>query len=538
MSDKKHVDRLFQEKLKDFEVTPDKAVWDKINSQLSQKKEDRKVIPFWWKFVGVAASLILLLTVGNLVFNDSENPTKVVDTENITKDSNISNDKNNTLVKSDDENFNNKSDNSVDESLQNKDEVVKPDMLNNNNSVANSDTSTNTQGNQTKSKSDQGNYKNKTSDNSTDYLVNVQQDDVPESNNSSEQPSNIIKKDKSPSLNQDVNKETEALAVNKIDKSNEIKKSPSDNLINTNKEERLVFDDENDGTPLNKGIVENSDVDNEKEEELVIEEEKDKIELTEEILANNEETDEKEKEQINRWQINPNIAPVYFNSFGKGSPIHEELVENDKSGEINMSYGVNVSYAVNNKLSIKSGVNRVNLGYNTNDIFAYENLGENMASTDLFRNIKFNDGRLPQLSFLSKNSVSLRESSPTVINKESSTYINQEMTYYEIPLEVKYKLSDRKLGVSLVSGFSTFILSDNKISYELEGVDTELGEASNLNDISYSANIGFGLDYKLSKSMSFNLDPMLKYQINTFSNSSGDFKPYFIGVYSGINIKF
>jgi hypothetical protein len=31
---------------------------------------------------------------------------------------------------------------------------------------------------------------------------------------------------------------------------------------------------------------------------------------------------------------------------------------------------------------------------------------------------------------------------------------------------------------------------------------------------------------------------MFKYQINTFNQNSGNFKPYFIGLYSGISFSF
>ncbi len=114
-------------------------------------------------------------------------------------------------------------------------------------------------------------------------------------------------------------------------------------------------------------------------------------------------------------------------------------------------------------------------------------------------------------------------------------FLNQDMTFIEIPVELKYRMSDKKVGFSVVGGFSTFFLSNNEVSYELRGDNTILGEATNINDVSYSANFGFGLDYKFSKNMSFNVDPMFKYQISTFNNTSGSFKPYFIGVYSGIN---
>jgi type VI protein secretion system component VasF len=56
MEDKK-IDLLFQEKLKNLEATPNKKVWNRIESQLKKKK--RRVLPIWWYAGGVAATLVL-----------------------------------------------------------------------------------------------------------------------------------------------------------------------------------------------------------------------------------------------------------------------------------------------------------------------------------------------------------------------------------------------------------------------------------------------------------------------------------------------
>ena len=108
-----------------------------------------------------------------------------------------------------------------------------------------------------------------------------------------------------------------------------------------------------------------------------------------------------------------------------------------------------------------------------------------------------------------------------------------------MPLEIQYALVNSKLGINLIGGFSSFFLSDNKIYSEAEtGTRTFLGEASNINNVSYSANFGVGFNYQVSKKFDLNLEPMFKYQINTFDNTSGDFTPFFIGVYTGFAIKF
>ena len=85
MSNKKHIDRVFQEKLKDFEVSPSPKVWKNIKDELEQSDDNKKVFPIWLRLAGVAALLLLLFTIGNGIISnsiDSNTNNKVVETEN------------------------------------------------------------------------------------------------------------------------------------------------------------------------------------------------------------------------------------------------------------------------------------------------------------------------------------------------------------------------------------------------------------------------------------------------------------------------
>ena len=116
--------------------------------------------------------------------------------------------------------------------------------------------------------------------------------------------------------------------------------------------------------------------------------------------------------------------------------------------------------------------------------------------------------------------------------------LNQSLEYYELPIEMKYSLYNKKLGLNLVGGFSTMILSDNSVSLVTQDLVTDLGSANNLNDFNFSGNLGFDVDYKINKSWYLSVAPMFKYQFNTYSNSAGNFRPYYFGLYSGLNYKF
>jgi len=77
MSERKNIDRLFQEKFKDFEVDPSEDIWVNIETKLDEKKK-RRVIPFWWKFSGVAAVLLIGFWIANSSFQSSIVPNNAI----------------------------------------------------------------------------------------------------------------------------------------------------------------------------------------------------------------------------------------------------------------------------------------------------------------------------------------------------------------------------------------------------------------------------------------------------------------------------
>ena len=82
MSERKNIDRLFQEKFKDFEGNPSEDVWANIEAKLDQKKK-RRIVPFWWKLSGVAAVFLLGFLVSKSIYDGGINTE-----DSIVKDSN------------------------------------------------------------------------------------------------------------------------------------------------------------------------------------------------------------------------------------------------------------------------------------------------------------------------------------------------------------------------------------------------------------------------------------------------------------------
>jgi hypothetical protein len=508
MSDKKNIDRLFQEKLKDFEATPSIVVWDNIANELKSNDGYKKAIPIWVKITSIAAGLVLLFSLGNMVFNTSESipEEKIVNTDSIS-DVNNSAVSNSNDLKED----NGKSSNIANEELQ-KSNIKSPSELLNKpseksnpvvkNKIENTNTVASNKKAASKSKVDALSLNNKILEKNKSTILAKNENNA-----------NQIKSKDSTSDLRDVNSDLNEL--------NKVKTQNTDIASSNNpKKETTTANNE-----TISGNITDVELNNE-----------DGLSITEAIAASNEDNiEEEDKEEIDRWEVAPNIAPVYFNTLGTGSSIHDQFNNNSKTGDVNMSYGVSASYAINKKLRVRTGIHKVNLGYSTNDIVVYNNI-QPAPINPLLRNIAFNEAS-QGVSFISVDEFNFGQV-PGVLSNRINASIDQKLGFLEIPLELQYNLSSNKLGVSVIGGVSALFLDTNEIYSTQDGATNLLGKATNVNNTSYSANLGLGLDYRISKKVNLNLEPVFKYQLNTFNNTSGNFKPYFIGVYTGFSFKF
>ena len=242
-----------------------------------------------------------------------------------------------------------------------------------------------------------------------------------------------------------------------------------------------------------------------------------------------------------RWTLGTSLAPVYYNSFGDGSPISQNFVSNSKSGTMNFSYGVSVGYAVTDRLSLRSGLNRVDFGYNTNQV-AFTSTLSGPSSASLIRTISYSENaRTVVVESTARNGTPAMDNTTADVNAQTPARegrMLQEFGYLEVPVEMEYRLVDKKLGVNLVGGMSSLFLMDNSVSLDSDGATTQIGEATNMNSVSFSTNLGLGVFYNLNRELQLEVQPMFKYHLNTFSNTAGNFQPYSVGVYSGIRYRF
>jgi len=416
MLERKNIDRVFQENLKDLEIYPSKKVWNNIEQTLNNKPKKNTIV-LWQRLSGVAMIIIFFLAGGIMFYNSNQN---------IPIESEVSDSNSNNIIE----------------------EVQLPVIQNNN---------------------------------ETESII------------AQYQKKKIISHDKEKHI---------------------FVKKPNNNIIITSADISSIYT-----TIENKYVIDQIDFIDElnSDDDLVV--------------ANDFLLENVEKSNSKKWSVGPTVAPIYYNTLQSGSPLNANLSQNSKSSDNAFSVGVKVNYQLSNKVFLQSGLNKVELAYNTSDVTAHISTVKNA-----YNNINTNKPGVTLTPIRNNNSLTSTQSNLNKSNIDGE--LNQSIEYFEFPLELKYNLYDKKVGLNIVGGFSTLILSNNTVSIISQNSVTDLGEANNLNELNFSGNFGIDLDYKINNSWYLNVAPMFKYQFNTYSNNSGNFKPYYFGVYSGLNYKF
>ena len=483
MKEKKNIDRIFQEKFKDFEEEPREEMWENISSRLDKKEKKKPlIIPLWLKVGGVAA--ILALIIASLVFTENQNLP--------------SNDPGVVFEKPEKTEQDNK------DSSQQQNPINNPSEE----EVASETTS------------DHGNLDSNSVNNSNSNSGIVSTETEKEEYEVSKSKSSIVQREKVASGNSQ-KAYTSKNVKEELPITSEISKNEVSEAIVTN--EKTQIDSSKTNSILKEAATENA---------LAQIEEKNK-KGTEEAIAAEGET--------KKMSLSTFAAPVFYKNIGGGNELSSQFSNNSSSSEVTLSYGVKFAYTIGKKLKIRTGISKVDVNYNIENIsyspsamaVGFENI------QPVQDNLNIRAGQSPDqdnLSGLPSNGFetnSLAATSSVSIPGE----IQQQFGFIEVPLELEYALIDKKFGLNIIGGGSSLFLDNNRVNLISGDSKTELGEASNINSTSFSTNIGLGMDYKLTDKFSISVEPIFKYQLNTFNNVD-NVQPINFGVYSGLNFRF
>lgn len=186
-----------------------------------------------------------------------------------------------------------------------------------------------------------------------------------------------------------------------------------------------------------------------------------------------------------------------FSVFTKNPILDNRLNFNQKNSEINFSHGLYLCYYGTENLSLRIGIGKNNIKFTTHNV---------PVNTFNYSNIEYTNNYSNAAIYTQSN------------NSEFMKII-QDISYIEIPLEVKYKFLNRKIGMNAIFGVNYLLLDKNEISVNTNnGYHFKIGKTANQTERTIGGNFGLGLDYKISKKIKLNIEPMLKYQLNVNEN--------------------
>lgn len=489
MENKKDIGKAIREKLDGLDKSPSENLWDAIHADLQKKKKRRFIfIPFWFKISGLfMVAAVVFFMVSDLGSDSDKNGLrKHSETESIVSGNGDSgkasgNDDNNADVRKKGNPESTNDNRHPAENAANQNRIV----LNGNSGDTNP-----TVRNSSNEKSATRNSFSKNND-PTD--INV---------------TNCRKAGKN------------RLALNKGKKSakerkgkfavgrTENKVSNSDNL-NGNKPKNGLT--ENAGMTESKSKTDSSNTKPAKEIDL---KKTDSLKIADKKRALKENSQDSVPQIIDAFQrlnIFVYAGPTFGGYLSNNSPLDKRLNRNQTSSETEITYGALVSYGATERWSLRFGLGITNLRFVTKSA---------EVNTTNYYNISYTKN-------ISNLDIYTQADSPEKMD------IIQDISYTEIPLELKYIISKRTIGFNAFGGLSYLFLNKNSVSVKTDnGRRFDIGETANLAGNTFTANLGVGFDYKFAKRVKFNVEPLFRYHLVDYKNAGGT-RPYSMAVLAG-----
>jgi hypothetical protein len=252
-----------------------------------------------------------------------------------------------------------------------------------------------------------------------------------------------------------------------------------------------------------------------------------------------------------KWGVGTQVSPIYSyrNLEAPGGSAGSASYYNDvEEGIISYAGGVNVQYALLKRLSVQSGLYYSSMGMKVgNAYYARVDNGSSFMdetaslqasinnSTGIIETQKDLDyavgaNTVPQAGW-EVSSQNLRANALNATEGE----ILQQFEYLELPLILRYRVIDRRLGFHLLGGLSSNFLVGNSAYYQEGENKEEIGATRNLRPVNYSSVVGMGVDYSISKRFHINLEPTFRYYLNSINTGSLiKSHPYTVGFFTGL----
>ncbi len=257
----------------------------------------------------------------------------------------------------------------------------------------------------------------------------------------------------------------------------------------------------------------------------------------------------KEAKKSMRMLLGGSMSSSYSYRESTGAPV--SAANYSESGINTLGGGVNIRLEGKSRWSVETGVLFAQMGQELSN--------NNLRQADLLYAEAFIKSAVPPSNdYLSNNSMGRVKFDQRTANngdralseaamsffEDNSQYnselsnidgLRQTLDYVEVPLLARYKILDGFPILSIAGGVSSNFLIGNN-AYLLDGGERiDIGETEDIKPLSWSSSVGLGLELPLSRLIRINIEPRMKYYLESVStNPNYDFQPYSFAVFGGV----
>ena len=254
----------------------------------------------------------------------------------------------------------------------------------------------------------------------------------------------------------------------------------------------------------------------------------------------------------NRWSIAAMASPTYFSSFTSGGDAFAKQMTESEQPLVSYSGGLALSYKISKRFTIQSGLYYSSLGQKLDGINSFDGF-QSFSNTKGSNNFKilttagtiytsnpnvFLSGNGPDSRILTAYTSNVFDPTKASLQPVNNS-LDQNLSFLELPVVLRYKLVDKTFGINLIGGLSYNLLVHNSVYTTLDGNKYPIGDTKGINPLTLSSSLGMGMEYNFSDKLSLNLEPTFRYYLNPFSINTGSYiHPYSFGIFSGVSYKF
>ena len=282
------------------------------------------------------------------------------------------------------------------------------------------------------------------------------------------------------------------------------------------------------------------------------------------LVAENVKTGKEVSGKDNKWILGMYLVPGYSSHVASHSDQYSQnMTYSGESGNNSMGGGFSLQYKTSKKLRIESGIYYAQNGQrsgNSPNLFALGNNADYAAMApekiEGDQPTFSNNVRISSSGMMMNSTAGVIKMDKTPKGAEVTTNLeaatdafsntmltngefSQVFEFVEIPLYMRYSILNKKIGLEVMGGFNAGLVVGNNAYIENEYGLQNIGSTEDISTLNLSGTVGLGVNYSLGKHLSLAVEPRLNYYLNSINTSSQvDYRPYRIGVYTGLYYEF